>query len=136
MSMAASIESRVPFLDSPLVDYVLAIPGRYKLRGLTTKAVLRRAVSDLVPRPILNRRKMGFPVPLRSWLDGPLVSRLLLSPRALDRGLFDERVLRRLALEHRDGAADHSERLWLLINLELWQRIFLEDEKLDDALAA
>jgi asparagine synthase (glutamine-hydrolysing) len=138
MSMAASIESRVPFLDAPLVDCVLALPGHYKLHGLTTKAVLRRAVSDLVPPPILTRRKMGFPVPLGRWLGGPfrpLVNRLLLSSRALDRGLFDERVVRRLALEQAQGVADHSERLWLLLNLELWQRIFLEDETLDDMLA-
>jgi len=131
MSMAASIESRVPFLDHEFVERVAAMPGRLKLRGWQTKAVLREAVRDVVPREILARRKMGFPVPVGRWLRGPfrpLVDELVLGPRALDRGLFDPGALRRLAGAHRAGAADHGDRLWLLINLELWQRMFLDGE--------
>src|SRR6266571_6433348 len=70
MSMAASVESRVPFLDHELVEHVAALPGRLKLRGWQTKAVLRAALRDLVPREILTRRKMGFPVPVGRWLRG------------------------------------------------------------------
>jgi len=132
MSMAASIESRVPFLDHVFVERVAAMPGRLKLRGWETKAVMRAAVRDVVPREILARRKMGFPVPVGRWLRGPfrpLVDELVLGPRALARGLFEPRALRRLVASHRAGAVDHGDRLWLLINLELWQRIFLDGEE-------
>jgi asparagine synthase (glutamine-hydrolysing) len=131
MSMAASIESRVPFLDHEFVERVAAMPGSVKLRGWQTKAVLRAAIQDVVPRPILTRRKMGFPVPVGRWLRGPfrlLVDDLVLGPRALERGLFDPGALRRLAHAHRTGAAEHGDRLWLLINLEIWQRMFLDGE--------
>jgi asparagine synthase (glutamine-hydrolysing) len=135
MSMAASIESRVPFLDHELVEHVAALPGRVKLRGWRTKAILRRALADVIPRPILHRRKMGFPVPVGRWLRGPfwpVVRELVLSPRSLDRGLFDIGALCRLADEHRAGVADHGDRLWLLINLEIWQRMFLDGEHAAD----
>jgi asparagine synthase (glutamine-hydrolysing) len=131
MSMAASIESRVPFLDHGLVEHVLALPARAKLRGLRTKAILRDALSGLVPKQILERPKMGFPVPISRWFRGaywPVVQELVLSPRARARGLFQPRALEQLAAEHRTGAADHGERLWLLANLEIWQRVFVERE--------
>ena len=137
MSMAASIESRVPFLDHELVEHVSAMPGRLKLRGWQTKAVLRAALRDVVPREILTRRKMGFPVPLGRWLRGPfrpLVDELVLGPRALARGLFDPGALRRLAEAHRSGAAEHGDRLWLLVNLEVWQRMFLDGEDAGDVM--
>ena len=131
MSMAASIESRVPFLDHELVEHVVAMPGRFKLRGWQTKAVLRAALRGLVPPAILNRRKMGFPVPVGTWLRGPfwpLVEEFLLGPRARARGLFDPAAVRRLAEEHRRGDAAHGDRLWLLLNLEIWQRAFMDGE--------
>ena len=129
MSMAASIESRVPFLDHRFVEFAAALPARLKVRGWRTKAVLRTALRDLVPREILTRRKMGFPVPVGRWLRGPfwpLVQELVLGPRTLSRGLFEPKALRRLADEHRTGAAEHGDRLWLLMNLEVWQQIFLD----------
>ena len=132
MSMAASVESRVPFLDHELVEHVLALPERFKVRGWTTKAVLRRALKGRVPREILQRKKMGFPVPFGGWLRGPLrplLDDLIVSPRALDRGLFEPDPLRKLAQEHQAGTANHGDRLWLLANLEIWQRIFLEGEE-------
>lgn len=132
--MAASIESRVPYLDHEFVEYVAALPARFKLRGWRTKAVLREALRDLVPPAILTRRKMGFPVPVGRWLRGPywpVVEEFVLSPRALGRGLFDSAALQRLAHEHRAGVWDHGERLWLLVNLEVWQRTFLDKEELD-----
>ncbi|MDN5864205.1 MAG: asparagine synthase (glutamine-hydrolyzing) [Gammaproteobacteria bacterium] len=137
MSMAASLESRVPFLDTPLVEFAAALPGRYKLHGWQTKAVLREAVKDILPREILTRGKMGFPVPLANWFRGsfaPLLDDLVLGERALDRGLFDANRLRRLVAEHKRGAWNHADRLWALMNLELWQRIFLDEEGPGDAL--
>ena len=138
MSMAASIESRVPFLHHTFVERVVALPTRCKLQGWRTKAVLREAVRDLVPRSILQRRKMGFPVPVGRWLRGPfshLVDDLVLSPRALARGLFRPDALSRLAAEHRAGA-NHGQRMWLLANLELWQRIFLDGEDISSLSAS
>jgi asparagine synthase (glutamine-hydrolysing) len=132
MSMAASIESRVPYLDHELVEYAMSIPARRRLRGFRTKAILRDAVKDVVPRSILQRRKMGFPVPLGRWLRDPgrpIVDDLVLGPRALARGLFEPAVLRAITEEHRSGDADHGERLWLLANLEIWQRLFLDREE-------
>lgn len=129
--MAASIESRVPYLDHEFVEYVAMLPDHFKVRGWQTKAVLREALKDLVPREILRRRKMGFPVPVGRWLRGkfwPVVEEYVLSPRALDRGLFNLATVRRIAGEHRAGVAQHGDRLWLLVNFELWQRIFLDGE--------
>lgn len=129
--MAASIESRVPFLDHELVEHVAALPRNLKLRGLKTKAILREALRDLVPRPILTRRKMGFPVPMGRWLRGPfrpLLQEFVLGDRALQRGRFDPAFLRRLVAEHEAGTANHGDRLWLLLNLEIWQRIFVEGQ--------
>src|SRR5437762_766475 len=131
MSMSASIESRVPFLDQALVEYAAAMPGRFKLDGLRTKAVLREAVRDLVPSEILTRRKMGFPVPLDPWFRGPfwpVVEEFVLGPRALARELFVPSELRRIAEEQQAGIGRHADRLWLLVNLELWQRMFLDGE--------
>src|SRR5688572_23440471 len=137
MSMAASIESRVPFLDDQLVEHVVALPSAFKVRGWQTKAILRAAVADLVPAAIIARRKMGFPVPVGSWLKGgfkTLVDEFVLGPRAAARGLFDGAALRQLAAEHASGAASHGDRLWLLINLEIWQRIFHDGESPDHVM--
>ncbi len=131
MSMAASIESRVPFLDHTLVERVVALPSHLKLRGFTTKAVLRDALKGVVPPPILTRRKMGFPVPVGRWLAGPffpLIESFVLGRRALARGLFDRETLRRMVLEHRTGVGGHGDRLWLLLNLEIWHRVVVEGE--------
>ena len=131
MSMAASIESRVPFLDDRLVEHVIGLPSSFKVRGWQTKAILRAAVADWVPPAILSRRKMGFPVPVGTWLrDGftSLVDEFVLGPRVAARRLFDPAALRQLAAEHASGASNNGDRLWLLINLEIWQRIFHDGE--------
>jgi asparagine synthase (glutamine-hydrolysing) len=129
MSMAASIESRVPFLDHVLVEFAASIPAKYKIRGLAGKSILKSAVQDLLPASIIHRRKMGFPTPLRGWLVGPRledIERLLLGPRSLARGLFKPEGLRRLFAEHRAHVVDHGDRLWRLLNLELWHRVFID----------
>ncbi|MBB3047833.1 asparagine synthase (glutamine-hydrolyzing) [Litorivivens lipolytica] len=134
MSMAASLESRVPFLDHRLVEKVLAIPGRYRLRGGKTKALLRDAVRDIVPQEIMNRRKMGFPVPIRAWLRDRyrwIVEDLVLGERALSRDQFNADYVKALAYRHFNGSEDNAERLWMLINLEIWQRIFIDGEPVE-----
>ena len=135
MSMAASIESRVPFLDHELVQFAARLPDRMKVRGLTTKHVLRQCMDGILPGEILSRKKMGFPVPVGAWLRGPyrfVLDELVLGHRATARRLFDESALRRLVTSHVSGEANHSERLWSLINLELWQRLHLDGEAIDD----
>jgi asparagine synthase (glutamine-hydrolysing) len=139
MSMAASIESRVPFLDDHVVEYVAGLPGHFKVRGWQTKAVLRQAVADLIPPAILTRPKMGFPVPFGGWLRGAfssMVDEFLLGGRAGARRLFNAEAVKQLAAEHRSGARAHGDRLWLLVNLELWQRIFLDGESPDEVMRA
>jgi asparagine synthase (glutamine-hydrolysing) len=130
MSMAASIESRVPFLDHPLVEWTARLPERLKLRGGTTKYILREAMRDVLPPEILTRGKMGFPVPIGAWFRGQfrgVVDELVLSPRALERGLFDAGAIRSIVSRHAAGE-DHSERLWSLVNLEIWHRVVVEGE--------
>jgi asparagine synthase (glutamine-hydrolysing) len=136
MSMAASIESRVPFLDHPLAEFAAALPDRLKLRGWTTKYVLRKAMHGILPPAIIERRKMGFPVPFGRWLRGPyrwLLEEFVLGERAAARDLFETTVVRRLVAAHLAGE-NHSERLWALINLEVWQRIFLDGEQPEHVL--
>jgi len=131
MSMAASVESRVPFLDHRLVEHVVRMPVEFKVRGITTKAVLREALRDRIPRESLRRRKLGFPVPLGRWAReryAPLIRRTICGPRALARGMFEPRALERLVAEHESGIANHTDRLWLLMNLEMWHRIFIDGE--------
>ena len=130
MSMAASIESRVPFLDHPLTEWVAALPQTMKLRGTTTKWILRQAMQGRLPAPILARRKMGFPVPVGSWLRGPwrpLLSEYVTGSRARARGFFDAGAVERLVSEHVRGV-NHAERLWALLTFEIWARIFLDGE--------
>ena len=130
MSMAASIESRVPFLDHPLTEWVAGLPQAMKLRGATTKWILRRAMQGKLPPPILARRKMGFPVPIGAWLRGawrPLLDEYVTGGRARARGLFDPGTVERLVGEHSAGI-NHSERLWALLTFEIWARVFLDGE--------
>jgi asparagine synthase (glutamine-hydrolysing) len=131
MSMAASIESRVPFLDHKLVEYSMRLPERMKLRGFTTKRILRESMKDVLPKHILSRRKMGFPVPVGAWFRGAfrhVIDEYVLGERAVSRGLFDEGFVRRMVNSHQAGAENHSERLWALVNLEMWQRQFIDGE--------
>jgi asparagine synthase (glutamine-hydrolysing) len=135
MSMAASIESRVPFLDHPLVEFTATLPERLKLRGRTTKYILREAMRDRLPPEILSRAKMGFPVPIGRWFrEGyrGIVDELVLGERAAGRDLFDAGYIRQMVNEHASGHRDHSERLWALVNVEIWHRIFIDGESPED----
>lgn len=129
--MAASIESRVPFLDHKLVEFSARLPERMKLRGWTTKYILRRSMKGVLPEQILKRRKMGFPVPVGAWFRGQyrsVIDEYVLSERAMERGLFDAAFVRELVERHQAGVENHSERLWSLVNFEIWQRRFIDGE--------
>ncbi|HWX91950.1 MAG TPA: asparagine synthase (glutamine-hydrolyzing) [Terriglobales bacterium] len=139
MSMAASIESRVPFLDHELVEFTASIPAKYASEGLAGKVILKRAVEDLLPRDIVYRQKMGFPTPWAYWLAGPqleTLEHLLLEPRTAERGQFHTESVKRLFAEHRAGHRDHGNRIWRLLNLELWQRVCLEGDSIDEAASS
>src|SRR6266566_2015150 len=139
MSMAASIESRVPFLDHVLVEFASRIPQRHLIKGLAGKHILKKGVEDLLPHSILYRPKLGFPTPWSSWLAGSqlnVIQDLLLEPRTLDRGLFKREAVDRIFNEHRAHHRDHHDRIWRLLNLELWHRVCLEGESYEPAVAA
>ena len=132
MSMATSVESRVPFLDHKLVEFTAKMPDTMKLRGGTTKYVLRESMKGVLPEKILTRRKMGFPVPIGSWFRGrfkSVIQEYVLSERALSRGIFAPDFVRNLVSLHQAGE-DHSERLWSLVNFEMWLRRFFDAEEL------
>jgi len=134
MSMAASIESRVPFLDHALVEFAVNIPRRHQLSGLSGKHILKKAVEDILPHSIIYRPKLGFPTPWSGWLAGPqldVIEKLLLESRSLDRGLFQRAAIERLFHEHRSRHRDHYDRIWRLLNLELWHRVCLEGDSHD-----
>jgi asparagine synthase (glutamine-hydrolysing) len=137
MSMAASIESRVPFLDHKLVEFAAGLPVNMKLRDLTTKYILRRAMKNRLPRQILTRKKMGFPVPVGQWLRGQfshIVDEYVLGERAQQRGDFNREFVAELVARHRAGE-NQTERLWSLINFEIWQRRFIDGEELEAGIA-
>jgi asparagine synthase (glutamine-hydrolysing) len=131
MSMATSIESRVPFLDHKLVEFAAQLPDEWKLSGLTTKRVLREAMDGLIPDDILKRPKMGFPVPFAAWTRGrwSAVARdVLLDVRTRQRGIIDPGGVEQLLRDHAAGATDGGDRIWSLLNLELWYRTFIDKQ--------
>jgi asparagine synthase (glutamine-hydrolysing) len=132
MSMAASIESRVPFLDHEIVEFAARIPAGFSLKGLAGKQILKEALTGLLPKSVIYRKKMGFPTPWSQWLKQSAwneLSELILSPRSLDRGLFRREAVKGLLAEHRAGQVDHSDRIWRILNLELWLRVFMDGER-------
>lgn len=131
MSMAASIESRVPFLDHLLVEFAVNIPSSHQLIGLSGKHILKKAMEGLLPHDIIYRPKLGFPTPWSGWLAGPqldVIEKLLLEPRSMDRGYFQKPALQVLFREHRSHFRDHYDRIWRLLNFELWHRICIEGD--------
>ncbi len=132
LSMAASVETRVPFLDNEIVDFMCTVPPELKIRGMTSKHILREAVKDLVPEQIIRRRKAGFGAPIRTWLRRDLREMVddLLSPgRIAARGYFDAAAVRRMIEDDRRGSADNTYRLWALLTLEVWHQVFLDGGK-------
>ena len=127
MSMANSIELRVPFLDHRLVQYAATLPSRYKIRGADTKFILKRIMDGQLPDRIVRRRKMGFPTPLEIMFRGELfdyAKETLLSREAIGRGYFDAAAVKQLLLDHRSGKAGNHREIWQLLVLEEWHRRF------------
>lgn len=127
MTMAASIEARMPFLDHELAAFVSALPDAWRVRGLTTKRVLRLAMRRLLPQRILQRPKVGFRVPVNEWLRTSMREYLLAHLTAADsrtRAYYQPQELQRVLAEHLAGRQNHEKLLWCLLSLEIWQREF------------
>jgi asparagine synthase (glutamine-hydrolysing) len=137
MSMAASIESRVPFLDHVLVEWATRVSSRIQIRGGAGKLILKKAMEGLLPESIIYRKKLGFPTPWSGWLSGSQlddIEHLLLEGRSLERGFFKRSALETLFREHRAQFRDHYDRIWRLLNLELWHRVCMEGELYESSI--
>lgn len=131
-SMAVSLETRAPLLDVRLIELAARIPLSLKLRGRTTKYILKQAARGLLPDAIIDRPKHGFGVPLGAWLkrDQTLVRDILLDRRTRERGLLDAATVTALLDDHAAGRRDHGQRIWALLTLEVWHRLFIDPAEL------
>jgi asparagine synthase (glutamine-hydrolysing) len=128
-SMAVSLEARSPFLDHHVIEFAASLPSSLKLRGLTTKYLLKKTLRRLLPSENLTRPKMGFGVPIGHWFRGrmqPFLREHLLSDRVARRGMLRPEAVRRMVEEHTSGARDHAHPLWTLLMLELWFQRFID----------
>jgi asparagine synthase (glutamine-hydrolysing) len=129
MTMATSVELRVPFLDHRLVEWLWRVPASSKLRGRTGKWLLRDAMRDLLPAPILERKKLGFPVPIHGWFQGGLAKaarELLLDPCGASARFFEPARIAALLARHERGGEDLSGEIYALLVFAIWHRIFIE----------
>jgi asparagine synthase (glutamine-hydrolysing) len=128
-SMAASLEARSPFLDHKLVELAARIPSNLKLRGKTTKYILKEAAAGLLPDDIIHRPKHGFGVPVGRWFREGLKDyayEVLLDPQTVGRGILRPDAVRALLDEHASGQRNHGQRIWTLLTLEWWHRLFID----------
>lgn len=129
MSMAASLELRVPFLDHTLVEFAASLPPHFKLRGFTTKYILKKAARDILPHSIIRRQKHGFEIPIARWIKTELrdsVDDLLFSSRSRSRGLLDTTTVKGILKAHISGQNNFSHQIWALMALEIWFRIYMD----------
>ncbi len=129
MTMAASLEARIPLLDDQLIEYAASIPSNVKVQPFKAKHLLKQAYADFLPPAILTRKKMGFNVPTGVWFRGEqrhLITTLLLSDRARSRGLFNETFVAQMLREHLEGKTNYQAQLFTLASLELWFRVFID----------
>jgi asparagine synthase (glutamine-hydrolysing) len=134
MTMAASLESRLPLLDYRLIEYAASIPSNVKVRPLQAKYLFKRAFADFLPEAVLTRKKMGFNVPNGVWFRQglrQLVSRLLLSERARSRGFLNNEFLASILRDHLEGKYQYTMQLFILASLELWFRVFIDNPRLE-----
>ena len=129
MSMAVSLECRVPLLDHDLVELAARMPEDVKIRGGRLKHVMKEALADVIPAPILDRKKRGFGTPMGAWLKGdlkPVLREVLSAESVAARGWFRPAEVARLIGTHEANAEDGTDRLLALLNLEIWARIYLD----------
>ena len=125
MTMAASLEARMPFMDHQLAAFASTLPDRMRVRGMTTKWILREAMKRLLPGEILERPKVGFRVPVHEWFRGPMREYLydhLTAPSSRTLAYYDRETLEKILSDHVKGHQNHEKLLWCLLNLEIWHR--------------
>ena len=138
MTMATSLECRVPLLDHELVELAARIPANVKIKGGELKFLMKEALADLLPREILDRKKRGFGTPMGAWFKRDLAPMLrsVLSPQSLAaRGLVHPHAVQRLIADHEANRVDGTDRLLALVNLEIWCRVYLDRRAADDVAA-
>ncbi len=131
MSMATSLEARVPFLDHRFVEFTARMAGSHKLQGRTTKHILKKAMGSVLPHEILGRGKEGFSIPIKNWLKNelkPLMMDVLATDRIKREGFFEPAYVEQLKSEHLGGKENHSHRLWALMVFGIWQDIYLRPQ--------
>ncbi len=137
MSMAASLELRVPFLDHRFLELAATMPSKYRNKGYHSKYILKKAMEPYLDKEILYRKKQGFPTPLAIMFQGELkeyVRDIITSDLALSRGYFNRSEITKLLNEHNSGQKDHHKILWQLLVLELWHNEYIDtDTKADTA---
>ncbi len=127
MSMATSLEARVPFLDYRMVELAFSIPDKFKIKGRKTKYILKMMARRLLPERIIDRPKQGFSIPMKNWLKGPVKSMmtdLLSYNRIQKQGIFDPGYIEQLMKEHLENKSNHSHKLWSLMLFQLWNERF------------
>ena len=132
-TMANSLEGRSPFLDHKVMEFAASIPSNMKIKGTRLKYILKKALKNKLPDEILGRGKMGFGVPLDSWFRGELKDYsygMLLSDRCIKRGYFKREALKGILDRHSSGKVNNGARIWSLLFLELWHRIFVDGESM------
>lgn len=130
-SMANSLEARSPFLDHKLMEFSASMPSSWKIKGLRTKHILKKTFNDFLPKEIINRKKMGFGIPVGKWFQTSwkdLFRDIVLSEKALGRGYFRRERLEEMYREHIEGRRDHGYRMWALLMLEMWHKVYIDKE--------
>lgn len=138
MSMGASVEARVPLMDHHVVEFAAALPASYHVKGIETKRLLKKLAERYVPHEAIYRRKVGFTVPLTRWFVGPwasFVCDVLVSDRTLSRGYFRPDIVKKVVQDHLNRKVDREQGLWVLLAIEIWHRIFIDDDGSEEAAA-
>lgn len=131
MSMANSLEVRAPFTDYRLLEFALRLPDRMKVRGTTTKHVVREAMRGILPEQVIGKKKMGFNPPLPQWINGelkPMIAKFLSAEAVERRGIFRPEAVRQLLSDHEQNKRDNALKIWALLMIEVWQRMYVDHE--------
>ena len=139
MSMANSLEVRAPFTDFRLLEFAMRLPDNMKVRRMTTKWITRQAMRDVLPREVLEKKKMGFDPPLSQWINGELqpMIREFLSPEAVaKRGIFRPEAVQALLRDHQENRRDNALKIWALLMIEVWQRMYFDKQSEDSVMDA